>query len=90
MSRRFAVIFFAIAALISALICWFSIDAGSVLWSILSGVFMVLSFIGYFLCSRCPHCGRVIRMDYINRSYVYCPLCGGKVDLDENILHREE
>ena len=90
MSRRFAVIFFAIAALISALICWFSIDAGSVLWSILSGVFMVLSFIGYFLCSRCPHCGRVIRLDYLNKSHIYCRHCGGTVGLGEDILHREE
>lgn len=90
MKKRLVVILFAIAALISALICWFSIDAGRILWSILSGVFMVLSFIGYFLCSRCPHCNRVIHLDYLNKSYIYCHYCGGKVDLDEDILHRKE
>ena len=90
MSRRFITNSLVLVALIGAIVCWFSIDAGRILWSILSGVIMISSFIGYFLCSRCPHCGRIIRMDYINRSYIYCHYCGGKVDLDEDILHSEE
>ena len=81
MSKRLAIILFAIAALISAVICWFSVDAGNVLWSILSGVFLFGSFIGYFLCSRCPHCGRANRCDYFTRSYIYCNHCGKKIDL---------
>lgn len=90
MSRRFITNSLVLVALIGAIVCWFSIDAGRILWSILSGVFMVLSFIGYFLCSRCPHCSRVTHCTYINRSFVYCRHCGRKVDLDENILHPEE
>lgn len=90
MSRRFSINTLVVVTLIGALIFWFSIDAGSVLWSILSGIIMIAAFVGYFLCSRCPHCGRIIRLDYLNKSHIYCRHCGGKVGLGEDILHPEE
>ena len=90
MSKRFIVTLFAIAALIFALVCWLTFDAGSVLWGIVSGVLMILSFIGYFLCSRCPHCGRVIHCTSLSRPFIYCHYCGKKVDLTENPLRRED
>ena len=86
MNRRILTIILSIAAIISAIICYFFIDAGHILWGSLSGVITIASIIGYSLCSRCPHCGRIINCTFF-RSTIHCRYCGEKVDLNEGILH---
>ena len=84
MSRRLATSITAIAVIISAIALWFSVSGDSTLWIIISAIVLVASFIGYFLCNRCPHCGRIINLTLF-RSTIYCRYCGQPVDLDEKI-----
>ena len=84
MSRRLASSITAIVAIISAIALWFSVSGGSTLWIIISAIVFVASFVGYFLCSRCPHCGRIINHTLFC-STIYCRYCGQPVDLDEKI-----
>ena len=90
MTKRLIVIFFEIAMIVCSLPLSFAIQAGSLLWIILSAALLVGLLIGWAHFSRCPHCGRLIHCDYIKRDIVYCHYCGGKVDLNEGILHPKE
>ena len=90
MSRRFAVIALASAAVACSIPLTLAILAESLLWIVVSCILLAGFLIAFSLVSRCPHCRRITRMDFFNLSYIYCTYCGGKVDLDENILHREE
>ena len=87
--KKIVYVFFAITVICGTAMT-LAMEAGNFLWSLIFG----LLFAG-FLCvllwfSRCPHCGRVIDCTFLKRSTIYCHYCGGKVDLNEGILHPKE
>ena len=85
MSRRLITSLFVIACVACSIPLTFAILAESLLWIILSCVLLVGCFIGWLHFSRCPHCGRVIRLDYLNTKSIHCLYCGELVDLDEKL-----
>ena len=90
MNRRLITSILAIATVACSIPLVLSIHAGNALWIVLSCVLILGCFIGWMLTSRCPHCGRVIDCTFLKRRTICCHYCGGKVDLNEGILHPKE